>query len=739
MHLRRLGLVFALLAGGCPATTRRPTPVTAVHQTEVNGATVADAQRELDETEGSSPDRLRLRDAVTQHLARRGLDALEAGDYDGAIERLRAALSHHSPEELGRGALPQELAPLARALLTAASARGDEAHALAAARVLLAVATPDPEARATFDRIREWGTRNRTEFQRPWVRAGELAEVYREIARIIPAPDVLDEAASQLVQRRRAAQDARPGGDGSRLSYDEMRQLQTGLRNTAADLSVLFLRVGALREAARRVTALGGADARFASAIGAIAEGEGGADGLAELVSRLERVDAAAATGVCRVGRRTHPADARFALCLAVGAERERDHGLVSAHLEAAAGLSPADSRALRAAIEAAARWLGAELGADDLAPGRRAYARAMGLLERWRSQHPEQRGPVAVADLEEAAAQLELASGNLDEARAHLERATRAEPASRDAHYTLAEIAWRHNDGDAAVRHLREGLAMPLRPSESDSLFRPQFMVRVAQATRSAGREDEARRLFQEAATALDAVARSATGRDQAQALFQRAVVADALGDHGRVRTALQAALDAVPDQRDMAALAITFCLARGRWEDARDLDRSARAQLALDRPWQSYFGLWGVIAARLGHLDQDGGARAALEALAATASEHSPWTVRLAQRFTGSLEREALLRHARTHGQRAEAHFYEAMLRLADGDAPGAEAELQAVLQTEVLRYFEYDMAWEMSRRHVRAAATPTATPASTATAATTAPGSGPAPATTASATPP
>ena len=77
---------------------------------------------------------------------------------------------------------------------------------------------------------------------------------------------------------------------------------------------------------------------------------------------------------------------------------------------------------------------------------------------------------------------------------------------------------------------------------------------------------------------------------------------------------------------------------------------------------------------------------------------------------------DRDALLRHARTPGQRCEAHFYEAMLRRLDGDVAGSLEDLRAVVATDVLRYFEYELAWEMLQR---ATAPVTAAPAGTATA--------------------
>ncbi len=708
---------------GCSGATRhiRPTPQPMAHG-EVNGVNVTDLERELDETTPGSPAAADIRDGVARYLAHRGVEVAETGDYDGAIRYLRAALLHYTPVEIGQGGLPDGIAPLARAVLDAASARGDEAHALAAARVLMALHTPDPAAAATWHRIVEWGTHNRADFEKPWVRAHELSEVYKEVARIVPAPDVLTEAANEVITGRRTAAEAPPGERGH-LNYDELRIQQQALHNAPADLAILYLRVGEIAEAANQVTSLGPAgDGHLAEALGSLAHGEGGADRLVLLVEQLERIDTTAQSGVCRVGRVDYPTDVRFPQCLAVEAAREEDYGLASADLEAAVALAPNDQRTLRASIEAATGWLAREVGSDDLAPGRRAYVRAAALLERWRSEYPNQLPPVATADLEETAAQLELAAGELPPARDHMERATRADPPSREAFFDLAEIAWRHGDGDHATAFLQSGLALPLRPSESDSFFRPQFTVRLGLAARESHDEARATALLTQAATAFDALARSATGHELAMVQLSRAEVLDVTGHPGQIRAALDAAMEAAPDDRDVAGRSVTFALARGMWSDARDLDRRARAQLNLDRTWQVYFGLWGMIAARMGGLTDDAGAHVNVDAQAASAGDMAAWTVRLAQRFTGAIDQATLVHYARTTGQRAEAAFYDATLRFAAGDIPGAESGLQAVVQSEVLRYFEYDMAWEMLQHHVHASATaiaPAATPTVTVTA--------------------
>lgn len=699
-----LGPLLATLLGACAGSHRSTTSAPHGVPATVTAATLDDARRALDERPLGDAALRGVRTQVTRLLAADAHAALQSGDTARAILRLQAALVHYTPEELAQGSLPRELEAPARALLTVSSPRGEEGHALGALRVLLALESPPADARPTWDRIREWGRRNREDFQRPWVREGELADVDREIAALIPARDVLDEAAAHIAARREAAAAARSQrNEQTRLSFDEGRAIGVGLQRSPADMAVLFLRVGALDEASRRLSSMGpnAQNTGLATVITGIAHGEGGADALGALARQLAPIDRLAAAGVCRVGRLRYATDARFPLCLAQVAHADHDLGLASAHLEVAAALRPDDAEALNDAIVEAARWLGSEVGADEVEPGRRAWERAHTLLARWRTRTPDRAPPVAEADLEEAAAQLELAAGNLPEATGHLERASQATPASRDALYLLAEVAWRQGDAAGATRRLDEALALPLRPTESDSTFRPRYAVRRAQVLEAAGRADEARALYAETLPSLDALVNIARGRELGEVQLQRATALAGAGRAGDVRAALDAAVDAAPDSRDIAGHAIMFCVGHARWSDALDLSRRARAQLTLEPAWQVYFALWSQLAARAGHLPDDAGAAAFLTSVAATDDPHVSWTTRLAQRAVGRIERDALLGAARTTGQRAEAMFYDAMAELAANDAAAATRDLREVVASHALHYFEYDMAWETLRR--------------------------------------
>ena len=69
--------------------------------------------------------------------------------------------------------------------------------------------------------------------------------------------------------------------------------------------------------------------------------------------------------------------------------------------------------------------------------------------------------------------------------------------------------------------------------------------------------------------------------------------------------------------------------------------------------------------------------------------------WYHSLASFASGRIDFGQLLSRADTRGKRAEAYFYEAMRRFAAGHEADAKALLRNVVATDMLGFFEYDMA--------------------------------------------
>lgn len=700
---RGLALSAALFAAACrpPANTTTTLPVGEQIRPapNVSGANFASLVRELDEQPASRANRP-TRDAVAAYWAQRGVERLSAGQYDDAVGAMRSALVHYTPEELQRGNLPNALAPLARGLVDIGSPRGDEAHVLAAHRVLSLLSTPDREASARYEEVLRWGENNRREFRLPWVFHAEMSEIYREIARVFPEQSMITRSREHSEQRREAAQRELVRPTPEPRPEEVVMGLRRAIERPLFDVAILHLRVGDLEGAATHAEEMSGANGRGIAALLRAVADDASPEGYIGLAQQLERIDVTAMAGICREGRRRFAQDARFAQCLALAAENDGEYGLCAAHFEAAAHLRQDDPEALGRAIAATARWLQSESASDDSSAGRAAITRLRALSGEWTRRFASRAAPFSEADINVAAAHFEVSVANISEAETLLDRAISTPRPPRGAFLLRAEIAWRHGDSARAEQVLQRAAALPVGADENGSELQPLLSLRRAWAKESAGDSAGATALFQQAEAGYAAIARSLEGERKAAALSQRAFALDGLGRADDARDAWDAALAAAPDDQGIASSAVVFFMSRARWADAARVASSARARLTLDRNWRTYFALWTWLSSKLAGAE-DERALAALREVANGADEHSPWTTRLAQRAVGTLTEAQLAQHAQNVGHRAEAHFYDALAKLVANDRAGAVDGLRATVRTDMLFFNEYQVAWSLERR--------------------------------------
>ncbi len=674
--------------------------------TAVTGANFAALVRRMDEEQATAGNRP-LRDAIAGHWATRGIERLGAGDYDRAVNAMHGALVHYTPDELRSGQLPDALAPLARGLLELASPRGDEPRVLAANRVLTLLRTPDRDASDRFQEVLRWGESNRREYRSPWVFHAEMSEIFREVARILPERSLVDRSREHSQQRRAEAlrEITRPTPEPR--TPDELVPLRRAVERPIIDVTILHLRIGDVAGAAQHTEEMTGSGSRGLAAVLNAVIADGSAEGYIALAQQLERVDNTAMAGVCRAGRRLFRDDPRFAACLAVAADRDEEHGLCAMHHEAAARLRPDDPEQLGRAIAATARWLETDVSSENTDAGRAAIAQLRALSAEWSRRFSGRAAPLDEADIDLAAAHFEVGAARLSAAEELLERAARAARPPRGALMLRAEIAWRRGDGRRADTILEQASRLPVASDESSSEVLPLLQLRRAQALELVNGA-AATALYTQAEAAFAALARSLEGDRKARALMQHALAADGLGRAEVAKESWDQALAAAPDDRAVATSAVVFFMSRERWADAARVARAARGRLTLDRNWETYFALWGWACSKLAGAE-DEAALAALRAVATQAGERSPWTARLAQRAAGVLTFEQLASHATSAGQRAEAHFYEALHGLIANDRSAAIGHLRSTIQTDMLYYNEYHVAWDLDRRLAPSAARP------------------------------
>lgn len=217
-------------------------------------------------------------------------------------------------------------------------------------------------------------------------------------------------------------------------------------------------------------------------------------------------------------------------------------------------------------------------------------------------------------------------------------------------ARQQLGEIALRRGDSADSMRHIRIALR------QTNELL---------------------------ARTADDADDRAARLVDRGKLLFYLGDTELAMADFARAE-------ELAPDSVKAYADPLISVVSHGYYDQARTIFRRAMGRKELGPSLKLYFALWiSELAHRQGHPPEPD-AEAFLTGYRADA-----WGQALAKHARGQLDYARLLDAAGDRGEKAEAHFYEALRRWRSGDRDGAKELLRKVIDTGMMGFFEYDMA--------------------------------------------
>jgi tetratricopeptide (TPR) repeat protein len=655
------------------------------------------------------------RDAVREHLiafvASRARGPIEHGEYDAVVRELAAIAELLLPQDLAPGRpIPAAVAPLARWVVQQGSRRGDEPRVLAALLLLSRIEPGESGHVEEYRRVAQWGRQARWDPQPRRASeffdlASDLVQVWEEHARLSPAPEVLAALADLYVELRDVALGglleqhfAAPG----RIATSQLRMAQRLAERIPLDVAAVYLRVGDLATAAARVQRLGdrgGIEWRLRRLIeDAAGGGDRGAQALAELAGGFERARSDVAIALCRIGRRTHPNDVRFPLCLArLSAEADRA-GEATAWYAEAVELAPDEREVYDEALGHLARMIQAGLFSAETSIGRtRMLARhAERILEQRIARWPSDPPSISIAELHYHVGRAEMHAGNLREAARRLE-ASLASRRTREALVELALLKVRTGDARAAISLYREALDRIAQQTPDASVQRAELLEHLGDAHRASGDDNEAQRAYRQALQLLRPLADAGDERLRALTRVRIGVLERRIGDRESASDDFRAALDASPGWREpYAEILAHLVVSDPEPALAEEVFRRAQTGVSLGREWRVYFALW--VQAIAGRASTP--ASAEVNRTLTEQASAPGWHGLLASFAQGSLSDEQLLAAAQNPGQRCEAHFYAGARKLAQGDTAAAREQFRRALETGMVGYYEYGMAQELLR---------------------------------------
>ncbi len=563
-----------------------------------------------------------------------------------------------------------------------------------------------------------------------------------------PTPALAQRLGQSMVERHQqlTGRLRRPLGGGVHAGMfgEEMLEEVDNIATLAPSLAAVHLRTGnvkAASEALKNLENHPGENPELRKLVDAVAFSTNPSSGaFADLARRFlpklplldgtstDRVDAWAAFRVLELGLRFHPQHADLLILQSRVARLVNAPLLALRLLEEAEPLlrqqkaPSADQKGLaKEIVELQFALFRLRMDPEDVAPAQKhaqALQRRMAEARRVFGQDNEW--------LSEAPVQIELArnyvdAGLSDRAEPILEQAVSKADASVEVTLQLGNLLIKKDQLADAVRLLRDAFErhQPEDPPQETIGYvenHAKLARALGQALDLSGRDAEAQKAYRMSLVGWERLmVDHVRNQRRTPAAEARVEVGRLYYVMGRQEEGLQKLSEAVAldDSRDQTYTdALSFLVQRGELEAAIDIFRRAisRSGDSVSEYVKVYASLWiQDLSRRSGHAP-DPSAQAYLNFIAhrklsLRPSRTSAWYRQLARFAIGEATFDELLAQATTSGRKAELFFYQAMQQLAQGKEDDAHKLWTRVLETNMVSFFEYEMASHYLRQGAQA----------------------------------
>lgn len=693
MRIRRLFILGLLsLSAACAhagTATRRQSVETAEPIPQVE---YPDAERRFLRMALDDPERPPLRDRLIASVLSQAQALADVGDYEGVVAEVSRLTMFLSPSEYAAGVFPKRLEPIAQYIVSQGGRLGDEGHVLGAYFILQRL-TGEPIYQAKYDQVATWGRESRAGLDNLSEQYAGLIEVWSDHADLTPAPEVLDTLAGLYIAGRDAVA-AETAETRHRLGLVGERQLRLAPLNVAA----VYLTHGDITSAIGKVESMEGGgelQLRLLELLRtAKSTDEAGAAATFELVEgyRVARPDVA--VGLCRAALLRFPRDYRFPTCMARVAADSEHFADATAWYVIAIDLAPDMIELYDEALGQLDEFI--EVRLSDPHPERSsALARgAEKILAERQKRWPDSEPPIAPNRLEFLIGMLEMNAGNPKEAEKRFEISLQQDE-NPEALLQLGLLLERTGRPEEAEKRYQRALALTPTGSLPDDLRRAEIFEHLGNVAYEQDKQEEMIANYRVALKAWTEARDQVEGPTGALVEMRRGVLLDQLGRHDDAVDAFENAMMYAPQWRDVYATILSHLVsAKPDYDLASMVWHRSQLQLSLPPEWKVYFTLWiQFIAARAGQPP----AEEHVELLRRLGGSSS-WWGKLASFGAGEIDYEGLLSVASSLGERTEAIYYEGTRRFAAGDPDGAFEQFQRVLDTNMVSFYEFEMARQL-----------------------------------------
>jgi tetratricopeptide (TPR) repeat protein len=694
-----LGLLSLTVACAHSPSAGRSAPVRKAEP--ISQAEYPDQTRRFLRMSSEDSERLELRDSLIASVLLQAQSLADVGDYEGVVLEVSRLTTFLSPSDYAAGVLPKRIEPIAKYIIDRGGRLGEEGYVLAA-NFILERLTGDELYQQRYDEVANWGREARSNLDTVSEQYAGLISVWTDHADLTPAPEVLDTLAGLHIAGRDAV-NSESVEDRHRLGIGGERQLRLAPLNVAA----VYLTHGDIASAITKVESMGPGGELQLRLLDLLRTAqtadEQGAAATFELVEgyRVARPDVAA--GLCRSSLARFRTDYRFPTCMARVAADSEQFADATAWYAIAIELAPEMMELYDEALGQLDEFIEARL--TDPHP-ERSSALARGAekilaerLKRWPNSEP----PIAPNHLEFMIGMLEMNAGHAAEAQQRFEQSLEKDE-NVQALMQLGLLLERTDQAEEAEQRYRRALALSPSNSLADDVRRAEILENLGNTSLAQGKTGEMKVQYKRALAAWTEARDQVEGATGAIVEMRRGVLLDHLGRHEEAVEAFENAMTFAPQWRDVYAGILSHLVSsQPDRELASSVWRRSQLHLTLAPEWKVYFTLWiQFITARAGeppvqeHTDL-------LRRLGAS----SNWWGKLASFGAGELDYSDLISVASSLGERTEALYYEGTRLFIAGEHEEARKQFQQVLDTNMVSFFEFEMARKLLANEKRSGA--------------------------------
>ena len=677
--------------GSGPGSPAHPAHPAATIPQAITAASYPRQRDEFDAMPLSARGRGAFRTVLLDHLIKQSVAAFDRSQERVGVRAFLRAVTLFEPQEVYAGpGRHVGLAALAARVVATYSPRGDVARVALGLSVQISTGTNPAPLRAEFQRMNDWLDGATVQIHGPLTRGSRLIDLLEMTARAWPSPHVVQQLITLRKARMKLLSRAAKIHSNLRIqaSYPELFRSGLGMVR-------IYLLVNQPALALRQINELPSRHSRdetLRSLLERTLSKTAVAGDYIDLARHFKRDQSQVAFTICRQARVRFPQQAAAHACTGRLARKIGRMLLAERCMAAAVRLEPRTRTYAESLAEVyrfnVVRLIVARRRIDAQA----ALGRARDFFRRASASYDL---PLAPSD-----ARFYFKAGDdfFDEGQLSLAlaafEASLAVQMTPETLVKVATIRMNRADGEGALRVL-EGLEDRLRPPVYDRSSKQRWHARLqslrARILQRAGQGARGRAAHQQALIAWQVIlGADRTPQGQSDALMARAKSLFSIGQNTAALDAVRKALAVKPLRRGTYFDSIALLTTRGYLAQAVQAYHRLLEHPGVSEYQKSYCSFWVVGLARRTGQAPDPRALAFLGQLTGDA-----WYTRLARLVLGKVSYEQLLKEAKTVGNRAELHYYQADQLAAQGRAEAAQRLWRQVVKTEMMGFYEYEMA--------------------------------------------